>query len=148
MSGRTRSPGLEPGKRIGDFQLVALLGQGGMGQVWEAVQASLGDRRVAVKFVRPERVSTRQLAFFEREARAAARLSHPGIVSVHGFGESDGTAWIAMELVEGALDPAGPLERDRPRGGDPGRLRPPRRRVRGPPRPRAAGCARQRCDPP
>jgi serine/threonine protein kinase/formylglycine-generating enzyme required for sulfatase activity len=95
------APGLSPGKQVGDFKLVALIGQGGMGQVWEAEQVSL-HRRVAVKFVRPERVTERQLELFAREARAGGRLSHPGIVTVHGHGQSDGLAWIAMEYVEGA----------------------------------------------
>ncbi|MFT7670397.1 MAG: serine/threonine protein kinase/formylglycine-generating enzyme required for sulfatase activity [Planctomycetota bacterium] len=95
------APGLEAGKVVGDFRLLSMIGQGGMGQVWEAEQLSLGGRRIAVKFVRPERVSPKQLEYFEREARAGGRLSHPGIVAVHGYGESDGQAWIAMELVEG-----------------------------------------------
>jgi len=94
------APGLEPGKVVGDFRLMTLIGQGGMGQVWEARQLSL-NRRVALKFVRPERITQRQLDYFGREARAGARLAHPGIVAVHGFGEDEGIAWIAMELVEG-----------------------------------------------
>ncbi|NOT29479.1 MAG: SUMF1/EgtB/PvdO family nonheme iron enzyme [Planctomycetes bacterium] len=95
------APGLAVGKVVGDFRLVALLGQGGMGQVWEAEQVAL-QRRVAVKFVRPERVTAHQLELFAREARAGGRLSHPGIVSVYGHGTSDDLAWIAMELVGGA----------------------------------------------
>jgi serine/threonine protein kinase/formylglycine-generating enzyme required for sulfatase activity len=95
------APGLAAGKVVGDFRLVALIGQGGMGQVWEAEQLSL-KRRVAVKFVRPERVTAHQLELFAREARAGGRLHHPGIVSVFGHGQSDGLAWIAMELVGGA----------------------------------------------
>jgi len=94
-------PALEPGRVIGDYRLVALLGQGGMAQVWEAEQLSLGGRRVALKFVRPERVSARALELFAREARAGGRLSHPGIVTVHGHGTADGLAWLALELVEG-----------------------------------------------
>src|SRR5262245_63580236 len=95
------APGLASGKVVGEFRLVALVGQGGMGQVWEADQTSLG-RRVAMKFVRPERVTAHQLELFAREARAGGRLSHTGIVAIHGHGESDGLAWIAMELVSGA----------------------------------------------
>ncbi|MFT5286772.1 MAG: serine/threonine protein kinase/formylglycine-generating enzyme required for sulfatase activity [Planctomycetota bacterium] len=95
--------GLFEGKVVGDFRLGKLLGQGGMGQVWEAYQDSLS-RQVAVKFVRPERVTEYQLKLFAREARAGGRLSHPGIVTVFGHGESDGLAWIAMELVPGAWD--------------------------------------------
>jgi serine/threonine protein kinase/formylglycine-generating enzyme required for sulfatase activity len=95
------APGLEAGKLVGEFRLVHLIGQGGMGQVWEAEQTSL-ERRVAVKFVRPERLTQRYLELFAREARAGGRLHHPGIVTVHSFGRSDGLAWIAMELVEDA----------------------------------------------
>jgi formylglycine-generating enzyme required for sulfatase activity/serine/threonine protein kinase len=95
------APGLVPGKVVGDFRLVSLIGQGGMGQVWEAEQVSL-HRTVAVKFVRPERVTERQLELFAREARAGGRLTHPGIVTVYGYGQSDGLAWIAMEFVSGA----------------------------------------------
>jgi WD40 repeat protein len=97
------TPALEPGKIVGDFKLLTQLGQGGMGQVWEAKQLSLS-RQVAVKFVRPERVTKHQLELFAREARAGGRLSHSGIVAVYGHGESDGLAWIAMELVPGAWD--------------------------------------------
>ncbi len=95
------APGLASGKVVGDFRLVSLIGQGGMGQVWEAEQVSL-HRTVAVKFVRPERVTERQLELFAREARAGGRLAHPGIVTVFGYGQSDGLAWIAMEFVSGA----------------------------------------------
>jgi len=94
-------PVLEPGRAIGEFRLVALLGQGGMAQVWEAEQLTLGGRRVALKFIRPECVSGRTLELFAREARAGGRLSHPGIVMVYGHGTADGLAWLALELVEG-----------------------------------------------
>ncbi len=100
-SSRFPSP-LYPGIRLGDYELQRLIGTGGMGQVWEARQVSLGGRRVAIKVVRPDRVSPERLRFFEREARAGGRLSHPGIVSVHAFGQSEGIAWIAMEFIEGA----------------------------------------------
>jgi len=89
------------GECVGDYRLVEPLGRGGMGQVWVAQQLSLG-RAVALKLVLPERVSAEALALFAREARAGGRLAHPGIVTVHDHGQSDGRAWIAMELVEGA----------------------------------------------
>jgi len=94
-------PGVSAGQVIGDFRLVRPLGQGGMGQVWEAVQRSLG-RTVALKLVRPERITEKTLALFAREARAGGRLHHPHLVSVHAHGTSDNVAWIAMELVEGS----------------------------------------------
>jgi len=88
------------GKTIGDFRLVQLLGRGGMGEVWEAEQISLS-RRVALKLLAPELAIQRGTDFFSREARAGARLNHPGIISVLGAGVDDGAHWIAMELVEG-----------------------------------------------
>jgi len=91
------------GVTIGDFRLTRLLGRGGMGEVWEAEQASLS-RKVALKLMLPDRVSERGLDFFAREARAGGRLAHEGIVTVFGTGENDGAHWIAMELVEGACD--------------------------------------------
>ena len=100
-AGAVPSPGLFPGKRIGDFVLDLPIGDGGMGQVWKARQVPL-DRDVALKFLRPERVNEKGLEYFAREARAAGRLTHPAIVTVHGFGEDDGVAWISMELVEGS----------------------------------------------
>jgi tetratricopeptide (TPR) repeat protein len=87
--------------RLGEFELVRRLGQGGMGVVYVAEQPSLA-RRVALKLVRPE-----QLFFagarerFRREVEAVARLAHPGIVPVFSVGEQDGLPYYAMELVEG-----------------------------------------------
>jgi eukaryotic-like serine/threonine-protein kinase len=91
------------GMTLGEFTLVRILGRGGMGEVWEAEQASLS-RRVALKLLLPERVDSKGLDFFAREARAGGRLAHPGIVSIHGTGEDEGLHWIAMELVEDACD--------------------------------------------
>jgi tetratricopeptide (TPR) repeat protein len=92
-----------PGSTIGEFEMVRILGRGGMGEVWEARQRSLG-RRVALKLLLPERVDSKGLEFFAREARAGARLTHPGIVAVHGSGEDEGLHWIAMEFVPEACD--------------------------------------------
>jgi len=104
--------GVRTGQVLGDFKLIAPIGQGGMGQVWEAEQLSL-KRRVALKLVRPDRINEHTLDMFAREARAGGRLHHPGIVAVHGHGEHEGLAWISMELIEGSwtlrdfLDEAG-----------------------------------------
>ncbi|MFF0738835.1 protein kinase [Streptomyces sp. NPDC004111] len=88
------------------YRLSRVLGQGGMGAVWQAHDEHLG-RDVAVKELRlPEHLgeSERQnwIARFDREARAAARLKHPGIITVHDrISVPDGRPWIVMELVHG-----------------------------------------------
>ena len=106
-------------QRLGEFELVRALGQGGMGVVYLAEQPSIG-RRVALKVVRPEQLFfSESRERFRREVEAVARLSHPGIVAVHAVGEQDGVPYYAMELVEGAsLD----LVLTRLRGRDPARL--------------------------
>lgn len=88
------------GENVGEFQLERLVGQGSMGQVWEAQQVSL-QRPVALKLIRPDLVTPDLLRFFRREGRAGARLTHVGIVGVHAMGHSEGTHWIAQEFVEG-----------------------------------------------
>lgn len=88
------------GERIGDFQLRAPIGRGGMGEVWEAEQISLR-RRVALKLLSGHAFSSPQaVQRFQREAEAGARLKHPNIVAVHSIGEQDGIHFIAQELVE------------------------------------------------
>lgn len=89
-------------ERLGDFQLVARLGAGGMGVVYRARQVSLG-REVALKLIRPEHLyfdGARER--FRREVEATARLQHPGIVPVYTVGEERGVPFFAMELVDGA----------------------------------------------
>jgi hypothetical protein len=89
------------GRLIADrYELVTLLGHGGMGYVWQAHDLVL-DRDVAVKevFVPDPGGEQNRRAF--REARAAARLNHPGIVTIHDLVIADGRSWIVMELVRG-----------------------------------------------
>jgi eukaryotic-like serine/threonine-protein kinase len=89
------------GVQLGKYRIVRQLGKGAMGVVSEAVD-SLLDRTVALKTVRKEFIEDpRFLERFKREARAAARLSHPNIVTVYEYGEEDDTAFIAMEFVRG-----------------------------------------------
>ncbi|MGW7100051.1 serine/threonine-protein kinase [Streptomyces sp. NPDC054838] len=90
----------------GRYRLAELLGQGGMGTVWRAHDEQL-DREVALKELRlPEDLdASRRRAWIgrlDREARAAARLKHPGVITVHDrIAGDDGRPWIVMELVHG-----------------------------------------------
>lgn len=91
----------EMGSHLGEFTLIREIGRGGMGVVYLAEDAVLG-RRVALKILaRSALTSEHDLARFRTEAKAAARLAHPGIVPVYRYGEQDGTHYIVMEYVEG-----------------------------------------------
>jgi len=98
------SPVPEPGEIAGkfpQFEILECLGRGGMGVVYKARQKSL-NRLVAIKILAPERV--RDVRFegrFAREAELLARLSHPRIVTIHDFGETDGLCYLVMEFVDG-----------------------------------------------
>jgi serine/threonine-protein kinase len=84
-----------------EYEIVYLIGQGGMGAVYLARCRTL-DRLVAIKVLAPEMArSEDSRERFRREARAAARLMHPGIVPLHAFGERGGFAYIVMGFVRG-----------------------------------------------
>ncbi|MEM7246320.1 MAG: bifunctional serine/threonine-protein kinase/formylglycine-generating enzyme family protein [Acidobacteriota bacterium] len=85
--------------QLGRYRLFRKIGKGGMGQVWLAEQASLS-RLVAVKVLRASYEEV-QLERFRREAKAAGRLQHPHVVSVHEFDEDDGIPYIVMDYIEG-----------------------------------------------
>lgn len=86
---------------LGEYRLLREIGRGGMGVVFEAEESRLG-RRVALKVLPPHLTrGPRQIERFRREAAAAARLKHPGIVQIYEVGEVEGTHYFAMELVEG-----------------------------------------------
>ncbi len=91
-----------PGARLDGYELVSLLGLGGMGQVWLAQDVALG-RKVALKLLPPELTSDAlRLARFEQEARAVSALSHPNICHIYALGcTNEGQRYIAMELVQG-----------------------------------------------
>jgi serine/threonine protein kinase len=90
------------GFRIGPYVLKDMIGQGGMGAVYEAKHTTL-DRKVAVKVLTPGKDDDQQLAIerFLREARAAAALDHPNIVRLHDVGQFGNTHYLVMEYVDG-----------------------------------------------
>ncbi|WP_234022615.1 serine/threonine-protein kinase [Sorangium cellulosum] len=92
----------ESGAMIGDkYQLLRKAGEGAMGSVWVAANIAL-EANVAIKVLRPEMRSPAIAERLLREARAAAKLSHPGIVRVFDLGKTEsGTPYIVMELLEG-----------------------------------------------
>src|SRR5262245_20357885 len=92
---------LAPGVRLGSYEIVALIGSGGMGEVYRALDPRL-NRSVAIK-VLPAMLSNDpdRLHRFEQEARAAAALSHPNILAVFDLGDEDGAPYIVSELLEG-----------------------------------------------
>ncbi len=92
---------LSAGARLGSYEVLAPLGAGGMGEVYRARDARLG-REVALKVLPTDAAGDAgRRSRFEQEARAASALAHPNIVAVYDVGESDGSVWIAMELIEG-----------------------------------------------
>ena len=92
---------LSPGTKLGPYEVVALLGSGGMGEVYRALDPRL-NREVAIKVLSESwHQDTSFLARFEREAKVLATLNHPNIVSLFEFGEVEGRAYAVMELLQG-----------------------------------------------
>jgi serine/threonine protein kinase len=89
------------GQALGHYQLVGLLGRGGMGEVYSAQDTRL-NRMVALKIL-PAGVATDQdrMRRFIREAKAASALKHPNVATIYDIGNHDGTSFIAMEYIEG-----------------------------------------------
>ena len=101
LADRQASAHLAPGARLGPYQLEALLGEGGMGQVFRARDTRLG-RPVAIKLIRAERGQRPDFRIrFQREAQATAALNHPHICTLYDVGEQAGTSYLVMEYVEG-----------------------------------------------
>lgn len=92
---------LPNGSTLGPYQIVSQLGAGGMGEVYKAIDTRL-DRSVAVKVLPPTTSEDSQArARFEREAKLVSHLSHPNICALFDIGNSNGTNYIVMELIEG-----------------------------------------------
>src|SRR5262245_14452164 len=92
---------LPPSTRVGAYEILALIGQGGMGEVYRARDTRLG-RDVAVKILPPLFASDPdRMSRFEREARVLASLQHSNIAVLHGLEESGNLRALVMELVEG-----------------------------------------------
>ncbi|HEX7825883.1 MAG TPA: serine/threonine-protein kinase, partial [Mycobacterium sp.] len=105
------------GTPFGRYQLIDLLGRGGMGEVWRAHDTEI-DRVVALKMLLPHFAKDPDFdKRFRREARIAARLNDPHVVPIHDVGEIDGRLYVTMRLIDGvdldALLRTGPLPPER-----------------------------------
>lgn len=98
--GAPASPRLEPGTRLGAYEITAFLSAAGMGEVYRARHTVLG-RQVAVKTVSARAAEPTASRRLVREAQHASILNHPNICSIFEVGDADGTPFIIMELVEG-----------------------------------------------
>src|SRR5262245_58723340 len=92
---------IQPGARLGSYEILSLIGRGGMGEVYRARDTKL-NREVALKIL-PElfALDPDRLARFRREAQVLASLNHPNIAAIYGFEESNGVQALVLELVEG-----------------------------------------------
>src|SRR5687768_13964707 len=97
----TATGSVPAGTRVGRYEIVSLLRQGGMGEVYSAEDSQLG-RRIALKILPKHRTSDpERVARFVREVRASATLNHPSIVAVHDAGSDGDVHFLAMELIDG-----------------------------------------------
>src|SRR5689334_22852213 len=85
---------LQPGARLGPYEIVSLLGAGGMGEVYRARDSRIG-RDIAVKLLHGD------VARFEQEVRAAGALNHPNILAIYDVGTHEGMPYLVSELLEG-----------------------------------------------
>jgi eukaryotic-like serine/threonine-protein kinase len=93
---------LRPGSRLAHYEVLALIGEGGMGEVYRAEDTKLR-RQIALKVLSQElAVETTRRERFTREAQTVAALNHPNIVTLYSVEEAGGTHFLTMELVEGA----------------------------------------------
>jgi len=100
IGGRDATIIAEDGGKVGRFELIEQVGIGAFGSVWKALDPEI-DRHVAIKLPRKEQVSTAEAEQFLREAQAAGRLRHPGIVAVHEVGRDNDRIYIVSDFVQG-----------------------------------------------
>ena len=90
------------GTHLGPYEILALIGEGGMGVVYRARDPRLG-REVAIKVLQDGAAeSPERLARFEREAQSASALNHPNILTIHDVGSQDGQPYLVTELLDRA----------------------------------------------
>ena len=90
---------LAPGDRLGRYRVDALLGKGGMGEVYRATDTELG-RAVALKVI-ADKPDDDAIARFRREARTASALHHPNVATIFDVGMHEGSPYLVMELLDG-----------------------------------------------
>ena len=94
---------LASGTKLGPYEIQSPLGSGGMGEVYRAIQSSLG-RQVAIKVLPAEKVADpERRQRFAQEAKSASSLNHPNIITIYDIGQTDGVDFISMELVSGKV---------------------------------------------
>src|SRR5262249_49913365 len=92
---------LAVGTKLGPYEVIALIGAGGMGEVYRARDTRLG-REVAIKILSDKFASTGDsLRRFEQEARTIAALNHPNILGIHDIGTNDGRPYLVSEFLDG-----------------------------------------------
>src|SRR6266851_5826810 len=91
---------LSTGTRLGPYEILAPIGAGGMGEVYKARDSRL-HREVAIKVLPDKFTNDAARERFQREARAASALSHPNICAIYDVGETEGRAFLVMELLDG-----------------------------------------------
>ena len=97
----TQRASITPGMKFGRYEILSLIGAGGMGEVYLALDTQLG-RKVALKLLSERYTENADwLRRFMREAKAASSLNHPNIITIHEVGEVDGIHYIATEYIEG-----------------------------------------------
>src|ERR1700733_11708734 len=98
--GETKTVGLALRAEIGPYRIEAVLGEGGMGVVYRALDTKL-NRPVAIKFLFEELADAAARRRFQREAQTASSLNHPHILTVHDAGEFEGRQYLVTEFVDG-----------------------------------------------